>query len=144
MSSTKKQQKALAEKLISVVSKEAAKVPDFRPVNNHDKIALHDAIMCGLAVMHLKYPSLLKFDQDCVQNTDKIHNLKSLYNVNRVPSDSRLAELLDPIETRYLRKFFTALFAYVQRSGRLRQFEYFEEGYLAPIDGTGHFFFGKN
>jgi hypothetical protein len=141
--SSKKQQKAFAEKLFDIVSKEAAKVPDFRPVNNHDKITLHDAIMSGLAVMHLKYPSLLKFDQDCAQNADKLHNLKSLYNVKRVPSDSRLAELLDPIETRYFRKFFTTLFAYVQRSGRLRQFEYFEEGYLAPIDGTGHFSSGK-
>ena len=33
----------------------------------HDKIALHDAVMSGLAVMHLKYPSLLAFDQDCVK-----------------------------------------------------------------------------
>ena len=32
----------------------------------------------------------------------------------------------------------TRLFAFVQRSGRLKQFTYFEEGYLAPIDGTGH------
>ncbi len=86
--------------------------------------------------MHLKYPSLLKFDQDCLNDADKLHNLKALYAVEKVPSDSRLRELLDPIETRYLRKFFTTLFAYVQRSGRLKQFEYFEEGYLAPIDGT--------
>ena len=135
--------KALAEKLIKIVSKEAAKVPDFRPKNKHNKIPLHDAIMCGLAVMHLKYPSLLQFDRDCAKNPDKPHNLKALYGVNRVPSDSRLAELLDPIETRYFRKFFTSLFAYVQRSGRLKQFEYFEEGYLAPIDGTGHFSSGK-
>ena len=104
---------------------------------------MHDAIMSGLAVMHLKYPSLLKFDQDCASNADKLHNLKALYGVNRVPSDSRLAELLDPIDTQYFRKFFTQLFAYAQRSGRLKQFEYFKEGYLAPIDGTGHFSSGK-
>ncbi|WBA82187.1 hypothetical protein [Endozoicomonas sp. GU-1] len=108
--------KALAEKLISLVSKEAAKIPDFRPKNNHAKISLHDAVMCGLAVMHLKYPSLLKFDQDCLNDADKLHNLKSLYGVEQVPSDSRLRELLDPIEARYFRKFFTILFAYVQRS----------------------------
>ncbi len=131
--------KALAERLIEIVSKEAKKIPDFRPKNNHDKILLHDAIMCGLAVIHLKYPSLLQFDRDCVENADKLHNLKSLYGVQKVPSDSYLRDLLDPIETRYFRKFFTKLFAYVQRSGRLKQFQYFDEGYLAPIDGTGHF-----
>ena len=108
--------KALAEKLITLVSKEAAKIPDFRPKNNHEKISLHDAVMCGLAVMHLKYPSLLKFDQDCLNDADKLHNLKALYAVEKVPSDSRLRELLDPVETRYLRKSFTSLFAYVQRN----------------------------
>ena len=131
--------KAIAEKLIEIVSKEARKVPDYRPDNGHDKIPLHDAIMCGLAVMHLKYPSLLQFDRDCKEHADKLHNLKSLYNVENVPSDTHLRTLLDPIETRYLRKFFTRLFAYVQRSGRLKQFEYFDEGYIAPIDGTGHY-----
>ena len=66
-----------------------------------------------------------------------------MYNVSRIPSDSYLRDLIDPIETRYFRKFFTRLFAFVQRSGRLKQFTYFEEGYLAPIDGTGHFCSGK-
>ena len=135
--------KTVAEKLISIVSKEAAKIPDFRPRKSQDAIPLHDAIMSGLAVMHLKYPSLLQFDRDCVKKPDKLRNMKTLYGVGRVPCDTSLREMLDPIETRYLRTFFTRLFAFVQRSGRLRQFEYFDEGYLAPIDGTGHFCSGK-
>ena len=135
--------KTVAEKLISIVSKEAAKIPDFRPRKSQDAIPLHDAIMSGLAVMHLKYPSLLQFDRDCVKKPDKLRNMKTLYGVGRVPCDTYLREMLDPIETRYLRTFFTRLFAFVQRSGRLRQFEYFDEGYLAPIDGTGHFCSGK-
>jgi hypothetical protein len=135
--------KALAEKLIGIASSVAAKIPDHRPQNNHSKISVHDAVMSGLAVMHLKYPSLLKFDQVCVQNTDRLHNLKSLYSISRVPSDTHLRDMLDPIETRYFRKFFTTLFAYIQRSGRLKQFEYLDEGYIAPIDGTGHFSSGK-
>ena len=135
--------KTVAEKLISIVSKEAAKIPDYRKRVGPDSISLHDAIMSGLAVMHLKKPSLLQFDRDCVKKPDKLRNMKSLYGVSRVPCDTYLREMLDPIETRYLRKFFTRLFAFVQRSGRLRQFEYFDEGYLAPIDGTGHFCSGK-
>lgn len=135
--------KALADKLINIVSKEAAKIPDHRPNNGHKKIPLHDAIMSGLAVMHLKYPSLLRFDEDCKEKPDKLNNLKALYGVEQVPSDSHLRDMLDPIETRYFRKFFTSLFSYVQRSGRLKQFEYFEEGYLAPVDGTGHFASGS-
>ena len=135
--------RTIAEKLLKIVSDEASQIPDFRKKSQHDKIVLHDAVMSGLAVMHLKYPSLLAFDQDCVNKPDKLKNLKSMYNVSRIPSDSYLRDLIDPIETRYFRKFFTRLFAFVQRSGRLKQFTYFEEGYLAPIDGTGHFCSGK-
>ncbi len=135
--------RTIAEKLLKIVSDEAAEIPDFRKKSQHDKIALHDAVMSGLAVMHLKYPSLLAFDQDCVNKPDRLKNLKSMYNVSNVPSDTYLRELIDPIETRYFRKFFTRLFAFVQRSGQLKQFTYFEEGYLAPIDGTGHFCSGN-
>ncbi|WP_299735785.1 transposase [uncultured Endozoicomonas sp.] len=135
--------KTIAEKLTSIVSKEASKIPDFRKKVSQGAIPLHDAVMSGLAMMHLKYPSLLQFDRDCVKTPAKLHNLKSMYGVTQVPSDTYFREMLDPIETRYLRKFFTLLFAFVQRSGRLRHFEYFDEGYLAPIDGTGHFCSGK-
>lgn len=135
--------KTVAEKLISIVSKEAAKIPDYRKRVGPDSISLHDAIMSGLAVMHLKKPSLLQFDRDCVKCPDGLRNLKSTYFVTRAPCDTYLREMLDPIETRHFRKFFTRIFAFVQRSGRLRQFEYFDEGYLAPIDGTGHFSSGK-
>ena len=135
--------KTVVEKLIGIVSKEAAKIPDFRKRIGPDSISLHDAIMSGLAVMHLKKPSLLQFDRECVKNPDGLRNLKSMYRVARAPCDTYLREMLDPLETRHLRKFFTLLLAFVQRSGRLRQFEYFDEGYLAPIDGTGHFGSGK-
>ena len=88
--------KTVAEKLISIVSKEAAKIPDYRKRVGPDSISLHDAIMSGLAVMHLKKPSLLQFDRDCVKKPDKLRNMKSLYGVSRVPCDTCLREMLDP------------------------------------------------
>ncbi|WP_216636841.1 hypothetical protein, partial [Endozoicomonas ascidiicola] len=77
--------KTIAEKLIKIVSKEAVKVSDFRKRSSQNAIPLHDAIMSGLAIMHLKYPSLLQFDRDCVKTPAKLHNLKSLYGVGQVP-----------------------------------------------------------
>lgn len=137
------QKKAIADDLISLVSKQAAQIPDRRPSKLDDKIPLHDAVMSALAVMHLKYPSLLQFDKDRLEPESR-SNLKSLYHVNKVPSDTHMRVMLDPVPTRKLAPCFKALFTYVQRSGRLKQFHYFEEGYLAPCDGTGHFSSGKN
>ncbi|WBA83551.1 hypothetical protein [Endozoicomonas sp. GU-1] len=78
--------------------------------------------MSGLAVMHLEYPSLLQFDRDCVKKPDKLRNMKSLYGVGRVVCDTYLREMLDPIETRYLRTFllvFLPLFSVLAASDNL-------------------------
>ncbi len=58
------QKKALADDLIQVVSDQAAKIPDPRPNQIDDKIPLHDAVMSALAMFHLKFSSLLQFDED--------------------------------------------------------------------------------
>ena len=137
------QKKAIGDDLLSLISEQVAKIPDHRTYKLNGKISLHDAVMSALALMHLKYPSLLQFDKDKLQPEIR-SNLESLYHVNKVPSDTHMRVMLDPVPTRELAHCFKALFAFVQRSGRLKQFHYFEEGYLAPCDGTGHFSSGKN
>ncbi|AMO55587.1 transposase [Endozoicomonas montiporae] len=137
-----KQDKILVDRLINTVRQQASLIPDHRPNNCKEKILLSDAIMSGLAVMHMKCPSLLSFEHEC-KNPRVVHNLRQMYGVQRIPSDTHLREILDPIETDHFRPFFKSLFSYVQSSKWLKKFQYFEEGYLAPVDGTGHFASGK-
>ncbi len=136
------QKKAIGDDLIQLISKQAAKIIDHRPNKLNGKISLHDAVMSALAMMHLKYPSLLQFDNDKPEPELRA-NFKRLYHVNKVPSDTHMRVMLDPVPTRDLAPCFKAVFTKVQRSGRLKQFHYFEEGYLAPCDGTGHYSSGK-
>ncbi len=131
-------QSALADVLIKAVSQHAATIPDKRPNHCDDKISLHDAIMSALAVMHLKYPSLLAFENGRLKE-EVAHNLQSLYHIKQVPCDTYMRELIDPVDTSHFRKMYTILFAKVQRSNWLKRFQYLDEGYLAPIDGTGHY-----
>ena len=130
---------ALADRLIQIISDNAAKIPDLRPNKVKGKISLHDTIMSAFAMFHLKFPSLLQFDLVDRSEPEIEYNLNTLYNVRQAPSDTHMRTMLDPVPTRGLAPLFTALFHYVQRTGRLREFEYFEEGYLILIDGTGHF-----
>ena len=107
--------------LIRLISKQAAQIVDHRPNKLDSKISLHDAVMSALAMMHLKYPSLLQFDKDKLEPEIRA-NLKSLYHVHKIPSDTHMRVMLDPVLTRDLAPCFKALFTYVQRSGRLKQF----------------------
>jgi hypothetical protein len=63
------------------------KVPEHRHARN--AIALPDALMSGLAVFGLKYPSLLKFDEAYNEGVIR-HNLQTLYGVERAPCDTPL------------------------------------------------------
>ena len=95
------QKKAIGDDLIQLVSKQAAKISDHRPNKLDGKIPLHDAVMSALAMMHLKYPSLLQFDNDKLDPETRA-NFKSLYHVNKVPSDTHMRVMLDPVPTRDL------------------------------------------
>ena len=110
-------QHALADDLLSIVSRHVATIPDDRPHHCGSKILLHDAIMSALAIMHLKYPSLLEFDK-AKRKPEIAHNLYTLYtlyNIKQIPCDMDMRELVDPVDPADLRKIFTELFAVVQR-----------------------------
>jgi hypothetical protein len=100
-------------------------------------IPLVDALMSGLAVFGLKYPSLLKFDE-AYQNEEVIRaNLKSLYGVAHAPCDTQLRTRLDPIDPEPLRSAFAAVHRQLQRGKALEDYPYWEGHYLVSIDGTG-------
>ena len=76
------QKKAIGDDLLALISEQVAKIPDRRSYKLNGKISLHDAVMSALAMMHLKYPSLLQFDKD--KPLPEIRsNLKSLYAVEQ-------------------------------------------------------------
>ena len=101
--------------------------------------ALPDYLMSGLAVFSLKYPSLLAFD-NAVRGDSKVRsNLKSLYGVSNVPSDSGVRKRLDEIDPRCLRDSFNKLLGKLQRGKGLEGYEYMDGHYLLSIDGTGYF-----
>ncbi len=101
-------------------------------------ISLLDTLMSGFAVFSLKYPSLLQFDINCAEEMVK-NNLHTVYQIDRVPSDTQMRDRLDNLNPALLRKTFKALFAQCQRSKHLELFKYYDNRYLMPLDGTGYF-----
>ncbi|MBU0455246.1 MAG: hypothetical protein KKA99_00465 [Gammaproteobacteria bacterium] len=78
------------------------------------KISWQDCVMSGLAIFSLKFPSLLQFEE---QKTNKLinRNLKTVYCVIRMPSDTCLRERLDRLSPSTLRRSFRTIFAFLQR-----------------------------
>ena len=137
-----------AKNLIEQACKCFDEIPDHRPNHCVNGISFPNFAKSAFAMMHQKYDSLLTFDSD---RTDPVlaHNLESLYHVQdqKVPFDTHMRAVLDPVEPAHFRKPFKKLFSLVQRNKLLKAFEFqcgsLKDWYLMPVDGTGLFYSGK-
>jgi hypothetical protein len=98
-----------------------------------------DCLMAAFAVFTLKSPSLLQFEKTIKDDKALLENLKSLFKIRNVPSDTYMRESLDLVDPRILRIPFRVLFALLQRTRVLNTFLFMEEYYLISTDGTGSF-----
>jgi len=121
-----------ADALVAQMHARFAQIPDDRP--GHCDIPLTDALMSAFALFSLKDPSLLAFDQR--RNDD---NLRTLYRIGRVPSDTRMREILDPVAPEALRAAYRDVFRQLQRGKALEAYVYLQGSYLISLDGTGYF-----
>ena len=101
-------------------------------------ISIVDSMLSGFAIFSLKYASLLQFNAD---NKDAVinHNLRNLYKIKQVPSDTYMLEELDEINPKGFINTFRDLFRVCQRGKVLKRFEWLDGHYILSVDGTGYF-----
>jgi len=123
-----------ADPLFTLIREGFERIPDYRPPDVDIYISLPDALMSAFAMFSLKDPSLLAFDE---RRNDE--NLKSVYGIENIPSDTHLRTILDPVDPELLRPLFKDVFRQLQRGKALEPFVFHEGCYLLSLDGTGYF-----
>jgi len=106
-------------------------IPDPR---RQPDFSLPDTLMAGLALFALKDPSLLAF---CRRVVD--HNLRSVFGLQAIPSDTQFRQVLDDVEPDHVRPVFTDFFRQLQRGKVLEDYVYLEGCYLVALDGVEYF-----
>lgn len=124
-----------APALLHQVRQAFEQVPD--PRRYGQQFSLPDVLMSGLAVFGLKYPSLLKFDEQRNESTIRA-NLKALYGVELAPCDTQLRAVLDRVDPAELRTPFVRIHQRLDQKHFLEEF-LFLGSCLISIDGTGQF-----
>lgn len=119
--------------MLSALYQRFSTLPDHR--RGKIEIPLPDALMAGFAMFSLKDPSLLAFDER--RRSDD--NLGRIYGIGKVPSDTQMRDILDPVDPQRLRSLFKDIFSQLQRGKALEPMAYFEGCYLLSLDGTGSF-----
>jgi hypothetical protein len=121
-----------ADTLFGLVRNGFAPIPDYRL--SETDLALADALMAAFAMFSLKAPSLLAFDKERVEG-----NLHTIYGIERVPCDTYMREILDPVSPKWLRPVFKSVFRQLQRGKALEAMTFLDGHYLLALDGTEYF-----
>jgi hypothetical protein len=111
-----------ADALFCLVQSGFARLPDSRVGDT--EMALADALMSAFAMFSLKAPSLLAFDKERTEG-----NLHTLYGMERVPCDTHMREILDPVSPESLRPVFKSIFRQLQRGKALEAMVFLDGHY---------------
>jgi len=125
-----------AKGLLPIIREKFSRINSSRSSN---AIALADCLMSGLAMFSMKFPSLLQFEGHAKKGGIIKRNLRTLYQIDQVPSDTYLRERLDETDPREVRNIFKMLFSFLQRGKALEEYTYLDGHYLMPMDMTGFF-----
>jgi hypothetical protein len=121
-----------ADALFHLVRSGFANLPD--PWLDKTEISLTDALMSAFAMFSLKAPSLLAFDKERAEG-----NLSTIYGIDRVPCDTHMRAILDPVSPKVLRPVFKSVFRQLQRGKALEAMTFLDGHYLLALDGTEYF-----
>lgn len=119
--------------LIKQIRLRAERLLDSRR-GNDCTYAVADAVMSAIALFAMKDPSLLAFQE---RRNDA--NMKNIFRIPQVPSDTRMRELLDPLEPNSLRPMFNDVLRELQRGKALEAFDFLEGYNLLSLDGSGYY-----
>ena len=106
-----------ADALFRLLRSRFDSLPDLR--SGEVEIPLGDTLMSAFARFSLKDPSLLAFDH---RRRDPNDNFRTISGINRVPSDSQMRAILDPLDPADMRPGFRDLFRPLQRGKVLERF----------------------
>ncbi len=123
-----------ADALIATVRHAFEEVAD--PRKEKREIPMADALMSAYAMFSLKDPSILAFEKRWKEDES---NLKSIFKIGIIPSDTQMRTILDPVPPKELRPPHNDVLRDVQRGKVLEKMRYLEEGYLLLLDGTETF-----
>ncbi len=119
--------------LIGQIRERAEQLRDTRDEQDCE-FSVADALLSAVATFSLKDPSLLAFQE---RRNDV--NMKKLFRIQQVPSDTQMRVILDSLEPDSLRPLFNDVLRPLQRSKALEPYVFHEGCYLLSLDGTEYY-----
>tara|TARA_R110002072_G_C7913700_1_gene530546 strand:- start:172 stop:1506 length:1335 start_codon:yes stop_codon:yes gene_type:complete len=124
------------DSLQKTVSTHLLNIEDSR-IQGRCNHSLHDAVMSGFACMFFQEPSMSEFQRRMEMDRQQ-NNLRSIFNVETIPKESQLRDIIDSVSSENLRPIFKDFFTRLQRGKYLQEFQILPGHYICAIDGVYH------
>jgi len=124
--------------LLSFLSQAIDGFTDVRRGKNL-QYSMQDIARSAFAVFFVQSPSFLAH-QKLMQQARGMNNGRTLFGIQKLPTDNQIRNLLDAVDPQQLRPAFVSVFEYLQQQGRIEAFRSFANTLLIALDGTGYFY----
>jgi hypothetical protein len=111
-------------------------LPDTRRGRN-TQYTVADAALAAFGCFFLQAPSFLAYQRQMERQQER-NNARSLFGVERLPSDDQIRNLLDPVSPDWLGEPFWSIFADLSEGGYLDAYT-ISGTLLCTLDGTRYF-----
>src|SRR5215470_7396341 len=88
---------------------------------------------------HLSADALFRLVRSGFDKERAEGNLHTIYGIERVPCDTHMRAILDPVSPKVLRPVFKSVFRQLQRGKALEPMTFLDGHYLLALDGTVYF-----
>ena len=125
------------QEMVGFVRQSLETAPDHRiGVNSRYEIA--DAGLGAFSVFYMQAPSFLAHQRD-MQKRKGQNNAQSLFDMETIPSDGQIRNLLDPVAPSYVRPPFWQIHERLQAGHYLDGYRSVGDTWLLSFDGTQYF-----
>lgn len=112
-----------------------SELPDHRQPSNNTKYALSDAVNSAMSLFFMQSQSFLAHHQAMSGKKRGKKNLQSLFEVEKVPSDNQIRNLLDPLDPQGFAPQFEWVWRKLEKQGGLKPYETALGTRLIALDG---------
>lgn len=111
--------------------------PDKRNGKNK-QYSIEDIALSAFSIFFTQSPSFLAF-QRSMQNNKGVNNAKSLFDIQKIPTDNHIRDILDEVPPQTVFTLFNFISQELAAAGLLDTFRSYNNNLLCALDGTQYF-----
>jgi hypothetical protein len=130
-------EKSALNTFLSILYDNIEHFPDNRSARN-TQYKMSDVALAAYSCFHMQNQSFLSH-QKAMENSKGKNNARSLFGIEKIPTDNHIRNLLDECEASLLNPVYLESFEWIEKNGYLKRYNGINGSILVALDGTEFF-----